>query len=55
MQVKPFMRWVWLGVLLMAAGALLAATARRLRRPVRVAQAARSAVALAAATQEMPT
>ena len=54
-QVKPFMRWVWLGVLLMAAGALLAATARRLRGPVRVAQAARSAVALAAATQEMPT
>ena len=54
-QVKPFMRWVWLGVLLMAAGALLAATARRLRGPVRVAQAARFSVALAAATQEMPT
>jgi cytochrome c-type biogenesis protein CcmF len=31
-QYKPFMRWVWLGVLLMAAGALSAALARRLRR-----------------------
>jgi cytochrome c-type biogenesis protein CcmF len=31
-QYKPFMRWVWLGVLLMAVGALSASLARRLRR-----------------------
>jgi cytochrome c-type biogenesis protein CcmF len=31
-QYKPFMRWVWLGVLLMGVGALSAALARRLRR-----------------------
>jgi cytochrome c-type biogenesis protein CcmF len=31
-QYKPFMRWVWLGVLMMGAGALVAALARRLRR-----------------------
>ena len=30
-QHKPFVRWVWLGVLLMGAGALSAAFARRLR------------------------
>ena len=32
-QYKPLMRWVWIGVLLMALGATLAAGARRLRRP----------------------
>uniref|UniRef100_UPI0033429B36 heme lyase CcmF/NrfE family subunit n=1 Tax=Castellaniella defragrans TaxID=75697 RepID=UPI0033429B36 len=32
-QYKPFMRWVWLGALFMAAGALIASMARRLRRP----------------------
>ena len=31
-QYKPFMRWVWLGVLMMGAGALVASLARRLRR-----------------------
>ncbi|MDR2852424.1 MAG: heme lyase CcmF/NrfE family subunit [Burkholderiaceae bacterium] len=31
-QYKPFMRWVWLGVLMMAAGAFSSALARRLRR-----------------------
>jgi cytochrome c-type biogenesis protein CcmF len=31
-QYKPFMRWVWLGALLMGAGALSAAFARRLHR-----------------------
>ncbi|MDR2155860.1 MAG: heme lyase CcmF/NrfE family subunit [Burkholderiaceae bacterium] len=31
-QYKPFIRWVWLGVLLMAVGALSASLARRLRR-----------------------
>ncbi len=32
LQVKPFMRWVWGGALLMAAGAVLASMARRYRR-----------------------
>jgi cytochrome c-type biogenesis protein CcmF len=32
-QYKPFVRFVWLGVLLMGAGALSSALARRLRRP----------------------
>ena len=31
-QYKPFMRWVWLGVILMGAGALSASLTRRLRR-----------------------
>jgi cytochrome c-type biogenesis protein CcmF len=31
-QYKPFIRWVWLGVLLMAAGVFSASLARRLRR-----------------------
>lgn len=30
-QVKPFMRWVWAGALLMALGALCSAGARRYR------------------------
>ncbi|MDR0458497.1 MAG: c-type cytochrome biogenesis protein CcmF, partial [Burkholderiaceae bacterium] len=42
-QYKPFMRWVWLGVLLMGAGALSAALTRRLRR------AAPSSASIAAA------
>ena len=46
-QYKPFMRWVWLGVLLMGAGALSAAFARRLRRA-----APRSAPAAAVATSD---
>jgi cytochrome c-type biogenesis protein CcmF len=31
-QLKPFIRWIWIGVLLMAVGSLCAAGARRLRR-----------------------
>jgi cytochrome c-type biogenesis protein CcmF len=31
-QHKPFVRWIWIGVVLMALGALSAAAARRLRR-----------------------
>jgi cytochrome c-type biogenesis protein CcmF len=31
-QYKPFMRWVWLGVLMMGAGVLTSSFARRLRR-----------------------
>lgn len=30
-QIKPFVRWIWLGALLMALGGLLAATDRRYR------------------------
>jgi cytochrome c-type biogenesis protein CcmF len=30
-QVKPFMRWVWVGALLMALGALCSAGAKRYR------------------------
>ena len=33
-HIKPFVRWIWLGALLMAAGGLLAATDRRYRRRV---------------------
>ncbi len=32
-QVKPFVRWIWLGGLLMAAGGLLAATRQRRMKP----------------------
>ena len=30
-QIKPFVRWIWLGALLMALGGMLAATDRRYR------------------------
>ena len=30
-QIKPFVRWIWVGVLLMALGGSLAATDRRYR------------------------
>ena len=32
-HVKPFVRWVWAGALLMALGAFVAAADRRFRRP----------------------
>lgn len=32
-HIKPFVRWVWLGALLMALGGLVAAADRRFRRP----------------------
>src|SRR5690606_30915962 len=35
LQVKPLIRFVWLGALMMALGGLLAATDRRYRQPVR--------------------
>ncbi|MDT7838709.1 heme lyase CcmF/NrfE family subunit [Aquabacterium sp. OR-4] len=34
LQVKPLMRWVWAGALLMALGAAIAALARRYRQPL---------------------
>ncbi|MHB0776674.1 heme lyase CcmF/NrfE family subunit [Halomonas sp. WWR20] len=37
-QVKPFVRWLWLGALLMAAGGLLAVCDRRYRRQRREAR-----------------
>jgi cytochrome c-type biogenesis protein CcmF len=58
---KPFIRWIWLGALLMAAGGLLAALDRRYRVPVAVARpvpaptaAAGPASAAAAATITPP-
>jgi cytochrome c-type biogenesis protein CcmF len=46
-QVKPLIRFVWLGALVMALGGLLAVTDRRYRQPVRepAAVPARAAVA----------
>ncbi len=45
-SVKPFVRWLWLGALLMALGGLLAAADRRFRRaPARQAADARHDVA----------
>jgi len=35
---KPFIRWIWLGSLIMAFGGLLAATDKRYRKAVKVAQ-----------------
>jgi cytochrome c-type biogenesis protein CcmF len=39
MQYKPFVRWLWLGGLLMAIGGLLTATDRRYRKQLRPALA----------------
>jgi len=39
LYVKPYIRWIWLGAVIMAIGGLLAATDRRYRLAVR--QAAR--------------
>ncbi|MFT5218150.1 MAG: cytochrome c-type biogenesis protein CcmF [Planctomycetota bacterium] len=36
---KPFIRWIWLGAIIMALGGLLAASDRRYRRPSKVADA----------------
>jgi len=44
-QVKPFVRWLWLGGLLMAAGGVLAVADRRYRRRVTHRDAERSAIA----------
>jgi len=32
-HIKPFVRWIWLGALLMALGGFIAAADRRFRRP----------------------
>jgi cytochrome c-type biogenesis protein CcmF len=34
-QIKPFVRWIWLGALVMAAGGLLAVSDRRYRLTLR--------------------
>jgi len=39
LQVKPFVNWIWLGCVMMAAGGLLAAGDRRYRRAARDARA----------------
>jgi cytochrome c-type biogenesis protein CcmF len=38
LQVKPFMRWVWLGAIFMALGGLMAMFDKRYRQPRRVVQ-----------------
>jgi len=40
LQVKPFMRWVWLGSLFMSLGGLLAMLDKRYRRKQTVAKTA---------------
>ena len=42
---KPFIRWIWLGALIMAFGGLLAATDKRYRKTVKSAQREAAAVA----------
>ena len=37
-HVKPFVRWIWAGALLMALGGLVTATDRRFRQPARAAR-----------------
>ncbi|MBN7831493.1 hypothetical protein J0L44_17230, partial [Stenotrophomonas maltophilia] len=32
-HIKPFVRWIWLGALLMALGGFITAADRRFRRP----------------------
>jgi cytochrome c-type biogenesis protein CcmF len=32
-HIKPFVRWIWLGALLMALGGFVTAADRRFRRP----------------------
>jgi cytochrome c-type biogenesis protein CcmF len=46
-QVKPFVRWIWLGALLVAGGGVLAVTDPRYRRALRQTQRAGAAVAAA--------
>jgi cytochrome c-type biogenesis protein CcmF len=48
LQIKPFVRWIWLGALLMALGGLLAAADKRYR--IRVRTRVRSALGKAEAT-----
>jgi cytochrome c-type biogenesis protein CcmF len=43
LNYKPFVRWIWLGPLLMALGGLLAALDRRYRNPVRQTSSAQKA------------
>ena len=45
-QYRPFIRWIWIGVALMGAGALLAAASRRLHRHRATARHAAPARAL---------
>ncbi len=45
---KPFIRWIWLGAVIMALGGLLAATDRRYRQAVKSAQQEQAAMAGAA-------
>jgi cytochrome c-type biogenesis protein CcmF len=42
-QVKPLIRFLWLGTLLMALGGIVAVTDRRYRLPVRASESAAQA------------
>jgi len=44
---KPFIRWIWLGALIMALGGLLAATDKRYRKTVKEARLENAAVGVA--------
>jgi len=44
---KPFIRWIWLGALIMAFGGLLAATDKRYRKSLKATQPANAAVGVA--------
>jgi cytochrome c-type biogenesis protein CcmF len=44
---KPFVRWIWLGAIFMAAGGFLAASDRRYRRPAAVTETTAAAQATA--------
>ena len=44
-QIKPYVNWIWLGCLLMAAGGFWCASDRRYRRGVRASQAGAAATA----------
>jgi len=49
-HVKPMVNWIWLGVVMMAAGGFLAASDRRYRRSAREAQSRAAASAAATST-----
>jgi cytochrome c-type biogenesis protein CcmF len=55
-HVKPFVRWIWLGCILMGLGGLLAASDRRYRVPLRrtEAPAAAEATVIAGSTKQGP-
>jgi cytochrome c-type biogenesis protein CcmF len=53
-HVKPFVRWIWLGCILMGLGGLLAASDRRYRVPVRRTEVPSAADATLIAPRQGP-